>query len=104
MGFEVIHQPKSKDVFSFRVFPWQMLMPLLGLPSVSLLLLHSVFFRVNPWPMLLLSLLLGLPSVANASAYAFATLKTEPFRVYTLIKIGGMDKMFCFFYWHPLFI
>ena len=54
--------------------------------------------------MFLLSLLLILPSVANASAYAFGTLKTEPFRVYTLIKIGGMDKIFCFFYWHPLFI
>ena len=62
------------------------------------------WFRVFPWLILLLLLLLGLSSVANASAYAFATLKTEPFRVYTLIKIGGMDKIFCFFYWHPLFI
>ena len=61
-------------------------------------------FRVIPWLILLLLLLLGLSSVANASAYAFATLKTEPFRAFILIKIGGMGEMFCFFYWHPLFI
>jgi hypothetical protein len=38
--------------------------------------------------MLLLILLLVLPSVANAFAYAFATLKSGPFRAYKLFKIG----------------
>ena len=84
----VAYASGSEWVFSFR-----------GSASV-----FSVKFRVNPWQMLLLSLLLILPSVANASAYAFATLKSEPFRAFILIKIGGMGEMFCFFYWHPLFI
>ena len=38
MGFEVIHQPKSKDVFCFRVFPCHSvanLLLLFGLPSVA---------------------------------------------------------------------
>ena len=69
----------NQDVFCFRVIPWLILL-------------------------LLLLLLLGLSSVANASAYDFATLKSGPFRAFILIKIGGMGEMFCFFYWHPLFI
>ena len=98
----------------FRVNPWQMLIlnsvayasgsERCVLPSVANASVFSVFFRVIPWLMLLLSLLLILPSVANASAYAFATLKSEPFRAFILIKIGGMGEMLCFFYWHPLFI
>ena len=32
MGFEDIHQPKSKDVFCFRVNPW-LILPLL--PSMA---------------------------------------------------------------------
>ena len=67
-------------------------------PSLILILLISVFFRVRPWQILLLILL--LPSEAND----FATLKSGPFRAFILIKIGGMGEMFCFFYWHPLFI
>jgi len=63
IGFEAVHQPKSRcplPSVKFRVNPWQML--LLG--SV----LPSVFFRVFPW----LCFCLCLISVANsASASVF---------------------------------
>ena len=77
MGFETIHQPKSKDVFSFRVFPWNSVAILmLSCPTVAYTsgsercVLHSVFFRVRPW--LILLLILGINSVANSSASASA--------------------------------
>ena len=84
MGFETIHQPKSKDVFSFRVFPWNSVAILmLSCPTVAYTsgsercVLHSVFFRVRPW--LILLLILGINSVANASAFASASFRGKCF-------------------------
>ena len=75
MGFEVIHQPKSKDVFSFRVIPCHSVANLMLScpPFCSMNCVCSVFFRVIPWLMLLLllhSVFFRVHSVANASAYA----------------------------------
>ena len=123
-ALKLFTNPNQKMYFPsvfFREIPWLSLcflaQPSLTLPAlkeVFFLPCFSVFVRVSAsvFPCFSVKLrgyasasfrVFPCPSVANASAYAFATLKTEPFRIYTLIKIGGMGKILCFFLLAPSF-